>query len=171
MEKIAKKTITEGLLAIFLGVFGAHYFYRGKIGQGIFRIIWGWSGPVIIYLIGTVNPSSDANRVGFALSMAFLSPLLALILFTPVYSVIVGVIEGFYILITGNEQLKKAKADATEDNNKKDNNEQVQIDIKQDGPTDIQDIYPQPKETRKTSATPTSGTKSSSDADEHTSQH
>ena len=171
MEKTTRKTITEGLLAIFLGVFGAHYFYRGKIRWGIFRIILGWSGPVIIFLIGKIDPPSGSGRVNFALSMAFLSPLLALIFFTPVYSAIAGIIEGVYILITGNEKIKKAEADATENNNEKDNNKQIQINIKQDGSADIQDIYPQPKETRRTSVMPTSGTESSSDADEHTPQH
>ena len=151
MKEASKRTTTEGLLAIFLGVFGAHYFYQGKIGKGVFRIIWGWGGPFIIFLIGKISqayqPPSEDVRWGIALSMGLLSPLLMILFCMPVYSAIAGIIEGVYILMTGNEKNKKAKSNNTqEDSNEKTADKQEQISIKQNGKIDIQSIYPQPKD-------------------------
>lgn len=36
--------ITYALLAIFLGIFGAHKFYAGKVGMGILYLILGATG-------------------------------------------------------------------------------------------------------------------------------
>ncbi|XTZ38308.1 NINE protein [Salmonella enterica] len=39
----SKSKITAALLAFFLGGFGAHKFYLGKIGQGILYLIFCWT--------------------------------------------------------------------------------------------------------------------------------
>ena len=151
MKETAKRTTTEGLLAIFLGVFGAHYFYQGKIEKGIFRIIWGWGGPFIIFLFGKIcpmyQPPSEDVRWGIALSMSFLSPVLVILTCMPVFSAIAGIIEGVHILTTGNEKDKKAETDnAQENSDEKSTDKQEQTDIKQNGKINIQSIYPQPKD-------------------------
>ncbi|WP_415379042.1 TM2 domain-containing protein [Halosimplex sp. TS25] len=44
--------LIAALLAIFLGIFGAHKFYMGKTGQGILYLCFSWTGiPWIIGLI------------------------------------------------------------------------------------------------------------------------
>ncbi len=39
----SKNKVVAGLLAIFLGGFGIHKFYLGKIGQGILYLIFCWT--------------------------------------------------------------------------------------------------------------------------------
>lgn len=47
-----KNKIVAGLLALFLGGFGAHKFYLGKIGLGVLYLIFCWTGiPTIIGFI------------------------------------------------------------------------------------------------------------------------
>ncbi len=47
-----KSRITAALLAFFLGGFGAHKFYLGKIGQGIVYLLFCWTFiPMIIAFI------------------------------------------------------------------------------------------------------------------------
>lgn len=38
-----RNKIVAGLLAIFLGAFGVHKFYLGKIGQGILYLVFCWT--------------------------------------------------------------------------------------------------------------------------------
>ncbi len=38
-----RNRIVAGLFGIFLGGFGIHKFYLGKIGQGIFYIVFSWT--------------------------------------------------------------------------------------------------------------------------------
>jgi TM2 domain-containing membrane protein YozV len=48
----SKSKTTAGVLAIFLGGFGAHKFYLGQTGIGILYLLFFWSGiPAIIGLI------------------------------------------------------------------------------------------------------------------------
>ncbi len=47
-----KNKIVAALLAFFLGWFGAHKFYLGKIGQGVLYLLFCWTGiPAIIAFI------------------------------------------------------------------------------------------------------------------------
>ncbi|WP_130805995.1 TM2 domain-containing protein [Senegalia massiliensis] len=47
-----KNKFIAGLLAIFLGGFGIHKFYLGQTGQGIFMLLFAWTGiPEIIGII------------------------------------------------------------------------------------------------------------------------
>lgn len=47
-----KSKLVAGLLAIFLGCFGIHKFYLGKIGSGIIYLLFSWTGiPAIIGVI------------------------------------------------------------------------------------------------------------------------
>jgi len=46
------KRTDAGLIAIFLGFIGVHKFYLGKIGQGIFYLLFSWTFiPAIIGFI------------------------------------------------------------------------------------------------------------------------
>ncbi len=47
-----KSKLAAGLLAIFLGDFGAHKFYLGKPGMGILYLLFFWTGiPAVIGVI------------------------------------------------------------------------------------------------------------------------
>jgi len=47
-----KNKFIAALLAIFLGGFGIHKFYLGQTGQGIFMLLFAWTGiPEIIGII------------------------------------------------------------------------------------------------------------------------
>lgn len=47
-----KNKMAAGLLAIFLGCFGVHKFYLGKIGMGILYLLFFWTGiPALIGFI------------------------------------------------------------------------------------------------------------------------
>jgi TM2 domain-containing membrane protein YozV len=47
-----KNKLAAALLAIFLGGFGIHKFYLGKIGMGILYLVFCWTGvPEIIGII------------------------------------------------------------------------------------------------------------------------
>ncbi|WP_062104916.1 TM2 domain-containing protein [Bacillus niameyensis] len=59
-----KNKLVAGLLGIFLGGFGIHKFYLGKIGLGIVYILFCWTGiPSIIgFIEGIVYiATSDEN--------------------------------------------------------------------------------------------------------------
>lgn len=66
-----RNKIIAALLAIFLGAFGAHKFYLGKIGMGILYLLFTWTGiPAIlgviegfIYLISGDENFSRKHRV------------------------------------------------------------------------------------------------------------
>ncbi|HSJ36872.1 MAG TPA: TM2 domain-containing protein [Planococcus sp. (in: firmicutes)] len=47
-----KNKLAAGLLAIFLGDFGAHKFYLGKPGVGLIYLLFFWTGiPAVIGII------------------------------------------------------------------------------------------------------------------------
>lgn len=47
-----KNRVTAGVLAILLGGIGAHKFYLGQSGQGIFYLLFSWTGiPLLIGII------------------------------------------------------------------------------------------------------------------------
>lgn len=47
-----KSKLAAALLAIFLGDFGAHKFYLGRPGMGIFYLLFFWTGiPAVIGII------------------------------------------------------------------------------------------------------------------------
>lgn len=47
-----KSKLAAGLLAIFLGDFGAHKFYLGKPGTGLIYLLFFWTGiPAVIGII------------------------------------------------------------------------------------------------------------------------
>lgn len=60
-----KSKIVALLLCIFLGVFGAHQFYVGKVGKGILYIFTcglfgiGWFIDIILILCGSFKDSND----------------------------------------------------------------------------------------------------------------
>ncbi|MEO4055639.1 TM2 domain-containing protein [Solibacillus sp. CAU 1738] len=66
-----KNKVVAGLLAIFLGAFGIHKFYMGKIGRGILYLIFCWTYiPAIIgffegiiYLASNEHNFQIKNRV------------------------------------------------------------------------------------------------------------
>ena len=66
-----KSKVTAGLLAIFLGGFGIHKFYLGKIFQGILYILFCWTYiPAIIGVIEgiiylTKSDEAWAEKVGY----------------------------------------------------------------------------------------------------------
>jgi TM2 domain-containing membrane protein YozV len=61
-----KKKITALLLCIFLGVFGAHQFYVGKIGKGLLYLFTvglfgiGWIVDIIKILTGSFRDNVGA---------------------------------------------------------------------------------------------------------------
>lgn len=62
-----KNKVTAALLAFFLGGFGAHKFYLGKVGMGIFYLIFFWTFiPAIIafieFIILLVMSDDEFNR-------------------------------------------------------------------------------------------------------------
>lgn len=62
-----KSKIVAALLAFFLGGFGAHKFYIGKIGQGILFLLLSWTGiPAIIafidFILYLVVSEEEFNR-------------------------------------------------------------------------------------------------------------
>ena len=62
-----KSKLVAALLAFFLGGFGAHKFYIGKIGQGILYLIFSWTGiPAIIafieFILYLVVSDEEFNR-------------------------------------------------------------------------------------------------------------
>lgn len=48
-----RNKVVAGLMGIFLGSFGVHKFYLGKIGQGILHLVFCWTG--ISGLIGFIE--------------------------------------------------------------------------------------------------------------------
>ena len=67
-----KNRITAALLAFFLGGFGAHKFYLGRVGQGLLYLIFCWTFiPAIIAFIEfivllTMNDESFNQKYGRA---------------------------------------------------------------------------------------------------------
>jgi len=59
----AKKDLTVGIiLALFLGGVGAHKFYMGETGMGIFYLLFCWTGiPVLISIIDIITMSNKVN--------------------------------------------------------------------------------------------------------------
>ncbi len=60
----SKNKVVAGLLGIFLGSFGIHKFYLGRVGQGLLHLIFCWT--FISGLIGIIEgiiylASSDAD--------------------------------------------------------------------------------------------------------------
>ncbi len=54
--KYQKNKTVAILLAIFLGTFGAHKFYLGKIKSGIFCLLFSWTFiPLIIAIIDIIK--------------------------------------------------------------------------------------------------------------------
>lgn len=133
----------EGLLAIFLGSFGAHYFYRGKIGLGILRIMLGWGGLVILAsplpkLLAESRNSDFGFAIFFSIIFTFIGPLM---MFAPIASIIAGIIEGVKILHEGDLSSKEKHMNESIQGN---NNLQLGQEIVA-GSTKLQDIYPTPK--------------------------
>lgn len=66
-----KSKVTAGLLAIFLGGFGIHKFYLGKIFQGILYILFCWTyiPSIISFIEGiiylTKSDEAWAEKVGY----------------------------------------------------------------------------------------------------------
>lgn len=66
-----KKTLTEFLLCLFLGVFGAHKFYVGKIGLGVLYLFTaglfgiGWFVDTIVVLIRLLNKGDAPQEKSF----------------------------------------------------------------------------------------------------------
>ena len=58
------RRLAAGILAILLGAFGVHSFYLGKIGSGIIRLLFCWTGiPAVIALIeGIIYLTMDDNE-------------------------------------------------------------------------------------------------------------
>ena len=48
-----KNKVVAGLLGIFLGGFGAHKFYLGKVGMGFLYLVFTWTG--IPWIIGFIE--------------------------------------------------------------------------------------------------------------------
>jgi TM2 domain-containing membrane protein YozV len=48
-----KDKLVAGLLGIFLGGFGVHKFYLGKIGQGVLYVLFCWA--LIPWIIGFIE--------------------------------------------------------------------------------------------------------------------
>ncbi|MFU2319153.1 TM2 domain-containing protein [Rahnella sp. PCH160] len=58
-----KSRVTAALLAFFLGAFGAHKFYLGKIGQGFLYLIFCWTFiPSIIAFIEFIIYLCDSDE-------------------------------------------------------------------------------------------------------------
>lgn len=59
----SKNKVTAGLLALFLGGFGAHKFYLGKNGMGILYLIFCWTYiPSIIALIEAIMYFTKSDK-------------------------------------------------------------------------------------------------------------
>ena len=141
MNKEIKKQKIEGLLAIFLGSFGAHNFYRGEIGAGILRIILSWGGLAI--LASPLPSMMVPDNIGDALvhAVIFIHIIIPIVIGAPVISIIEGIKEGIKILQHSNSASKKEQALAV-------NQDRDNLQLKQDNTTgiiNIQDIYPNPK--------------------------
>lgn len=61
MAKVRKNPTTGVLLALFLGGFGAHHFYMGRIGLGILYTLFIWT--LIPTIVAFVEVFLMANRV------------------------------------------------------------------------------------------------------------
>ena len=78
VDSVAKKILPAFLLCLFLGLFGAHRFYAGKIGSGVamllITVFLGWLGigliitgiwalvDLIIILVGNFT-DKDGNKI------------------------------------------------------------------------------------------------------------
>ena len=61
--QVKKSRIAAALLAFFLGGFGAHKFYLGKIGQGFLYLIFCWTFiPAIIAFIEFIIYLCDSDE-------------------------------------------------------------------------------------------------------------
>lgn len=67
-EPSERRALTAGLLCFFIGVFGAHRFYVGKVGTGLLQLvtlggfgIW-WLADLIMILTGQFR-DADGRRV------------------------------------------------------------------------------------------------------------
>lgn len=49
----AKSRTTAGVLAILLGGFGAHKFYMGRVGMGLFYLLFCWT--IIPFVAGLIE--------------------------------------------------------------------------------------------------------------------
>lgn len=71
MANTNKSKIAAGLLAIFLGDFGIHKFYMGKVGKGLLYLLFFWTGiPAFIGLIEGIIYLCDSDEK-FASRVAF----------------------------------------------------------------------------------------------------
>lgn len=46
---VSGRRLTAAMLAIFLGSFGAHKFYFGKVGQGILYLVLCWTAIPLVF--------------------------------------------------------------------------------------------------------------------------
>lgn len=60
-EAVRKDELIAVLLALFLGGFGAHQFYMGRIGLGVLYLVFSWTG--IPWIIGWVECFFMPGRV------------------------------------------------------------------------------------------------------------
>ncbi|MFC5864242.1 NINE protein [Acidicapsa dinghuensis] len=60
-EAVRKDELIAVLLALFLGGFGAHHFYMGRIGLGVLYLVFSWTG--IPWIIGWVECFFMPGRV------------------------------------------------------------------------------------------------------------
>src|ERR1700761_3738884 len=60
-ETVRKDELIAVLLALFLGGFGAHHFYMGRIGLGVVYLLFSWTG--VTWIIGWVECFFMPGRV------------------------------------------------------------------------------------------------------------
>jgi TM2 domain-containing membrane protein YozV len=60
-EAVRKDELIAVLLALFLGGFGAHHFYMGRVGLGVLYLVFSWTG--IPWIIGWIECFLMPGRV------------------------------------------------------------------------------------------------------------
>lgn len=91
-----RNPLVAGMLAAFLGTFGAQYFYEGRLAAAILSLVFCWTGiPLFVGLFGSFGRFARARRelrgadataataltVGVALYLAFITLYIAFFAF------------------------------------------------------------------------------------------
>lgn len=127
MHNNVKSATTAGLLGIFLGGFGVHYFYLGDKKKGIIHVCMAGAG-IVLSIIASVIPILSLRA---AITMAWLLSILGLLAAAAsAASWIWGLVDGIRILVAGDAGLARrgipvANSDMAPNNNMQSNSQNM----------------------------------------------